>query len=187
LKAAGEVITLPVVVLISLLAQPRLCAVMARDNLSPEIFGRTDHRGNLFWSTILSGIPMTILATVVPFSYLDDCISVGILISFNMTNSSLIIMKCESSYNGPPLSYALLFYHLLAFGTGLTSHVTSPSWIPIGFVALTIGFAVYLSRACLSNGSFGQLRRHDSNVELVESSTATFQAPSMPLLEISMN
>jgi amino acid transporter len=190
LTAAGEVITLPVVVLISLLAQPRLCAAMARDNLLPEIFGRTDDRGNLFWSTILSGIPMTIVATVVPFSYLDDCISVGILIAFNMTNSSLILMRCESSHNGLPLSYALLFYHLLAFATGLASHVTSTRWIPLGFVAFNVGFAVYLSRACPSNGSFGQLRRHDSNAELVESSTAIFQTPCMPLLPllgISMN
>jgi amino acid transporter len=95
LTAAGEVVTLPVVVLISLLAQPRLFAAMAKDGLLPAIFARHDARGNLFWSSILCGIPMTLLATFVPFSWMDDAISVGILFAFNMTNTALILMKCN--------------------------------------------------------------------------------------------
>jgi APA family basic amino acid/polyamine antiporter len=99
LTAAGEVVTLPVVVLISLLAQPRLFAAMARDGLLPEIFARTTLSGNLFWSSILCGVPMSLLAAFVPFSSLDDAISVGILVAFNMTNTSLILMKCSSNNN----------------------------------------------------------------------------------------
>eukprot|EP00537_Pseudo-nitzschia_pungens_P004964 CAMPEP_0172363036 /NCGR_PEP_ID=MMETSP1060-20121228/6503_1 /TAXON_ID=37318 /ORGANISM="Pseudo-nitzschia pungens, Strain cf. cingulata" /LENGTH=732 /DNA_ID=CAMNT_0013085685 /DNA_START=403 /DNA_END=2601 /DNA_ORIENTATION=+ len=95
LTALGEVATLPVVVLISLLAQPRLCAAMARDGLLPEIFCRQSPKdGNLFWSNILCGIPMTLLATFVPFSWMDDAISVGILFAFNMTNTALVVMRC---------------------------------------------------------------------------------------------
>ena len=101
LTAFGEVFTLPVVVLISLLAQPRLCAAMAKDGLLPAIFAlQTEKDGNLFWSNILCGIPMTLLATFVPFSWMDDAISVGILFAFNMTNTALIIMRCGSSSNG---------------------------------------------------------------------------------------
>ncbi len=97
LTAFGEVFTLPVVVLISLLAQPRLCAAMAKDGLLPSIFAlQTETDGNLFWSNILCGIPMTLLATFVPFSWMDDAISVGILFAFNMTNTALIIMRCSS-------------------------------------------------------------------------------------------
>lgn len=99
LTAAGELATLPVVVLISLLAQPRLFAAMAEDGLLPAIFARVDNTGNLFWSNILCGIPMTVLATFVPFSWMDDAISVGILFAFNMTNTALILMKCSSSTN----------------------------------------------------------------------------------------
>ena len=72
LTAAGEVITLPVVVLISLMAQPRLFAALAKDHLLPKVFAGTDAKGNLVWGSILSGIPMTLLATFVPFSYLDE-------------------------------------------------------------------------------------------------------------------
>lgn len=98
LTAFGEVFTLPVVVLISLLAQPRLCAAMAKDGLLPAIFALQNEKdGNLFWSNILCGIPMTLLATFVPFSWMDDAISVGILFAFNMTNTALIIMRCSSN------------------------------------------------------------------------------------------
>jgi hypothetical protein len=95
LTAAGEVLTLPVVVLISLLAQPRLCAAMAKDGLLPAIFAKQNEKGTLFWSSILCGLPMTLLATFVPFSWMDDAISVGILFAFNMTNTALILMKCN--------------------------------------------------------------------------------------------
>jgi amino acid transporter len=97
LTAAGEVFTLPVVVLISLLAQPRLFAAMAKDGLLPAIFAKQNIDGNYVWGNILCGIPMTLLATFVPFSWLDDAISVGILFAFNMTNTALILMKCSSS------------------------------------------------------------------------------------------
>jgi amino acid transporter len=95
LTAAGEVLTLPVVVLISLLAQPRLFAAVAKDGLMPAIFARQDDGGNLFWGSILCGVPMTLLATFVPFSWMDDAISVGILFAFNMTNTALILMRCN--------------------------------------------------------------------------------------------
>jgi APA family basic amino acid/polyamine antiporter len=46
--AVGEVLTLPVVVLVCLLAQPRLLLAMADDGLLPDVFGRVDPlTGNL--------------------------------------------------------------------------------------------------------------------------------------------
>eukprot|EP00546_Thalassionema_frauenfeldii_P011805 CAMPEP_0178906506 /NCGR_PEP_ID=MMETSP0786-20121207/6867_1 /TAXON_ID=186022 /ORGANISM="Thalassionema frauenfeldii, Strain CCMP 1798" /LENGTH=409 /DNA_ID=CAMNT_0020578229 /DNA_START=101 /DNA_END=1327 /DNA_ORIENTATION=+ len=66
LAAGGEIITLPVVVLISLLAQPRLFVAMARDGLLPKLFLE------LKAGTWVSGIGMTLLAGFVPFQQLDD-------------------------------------------------------------------------------------------------------------------
>ena len=107
--------TLPVVVLISLLAQPRLFAAMANDGLLPKIFAQQDPRdGNLFYSNLLCGIPMTVLATFVPFSWMDDAISVGILFAFNITNTALILMKCSSSSS---TSRSSRYYDALPTGT----------------------------------------------------------------------
>ena len=52
---AGEILTLPVVVFISFLAQPRLSFAMARDGLLPSIMGTLDSDGNIFHGTIITG------------------------------------------------------------------------------------------------------------------------------------
>ena len=72
LTAVGEVLTLPVVVLISLMAQPRLTLSMAVDGLLPRIFSSVDSAGNSQGGTLVSGVAMTLIATFVPFTYLDD-------------------------------------------------------------------------------------------------------------------
>ena len=128
LTAIGELVTLPVVVWISLLAQPRLTQAMAMDGLLPALFGaqstntsnkktdgnnsnHNDHDDDndsasttattsivgheLFYGTLICGSIMTLTATFVPFTYLDDLISSGILVAFNMTNSCVILMKCQ--------------------------------------------------------------------------------------------
>ncbi|OQS01453.1 Amino Acid-Polyamine-Organocation (APC) Family [Achlya hypogyna] len=101
----GEVGTMPVVVLISFLAQPRLLYAMAVDGLLPEIFGRVDKHGNLFWCTVISGIIFTVIAIVVPFDYLWNIVSFGILVSFNMTNSALILARTRDA--SPTIAYKL--------------------------------------------------------------------------------
>jgi amino acid transporter len=55
---------------------------MAQDGLLPPIFSKVDEFGNLKWGTFLAGACMVFTATFVPFGYLDDLISVGILVAF---------------------------------------------------------------------------------------------------------
>jgi len=117
IAAAGEVITLPVVVVITLMAQPRLFLALARDGLMPNLFARVDERGNLFWGALVSGVVMTTVATFVPFNYLDDLISSGILVAFCMTDSCLILMRHESPVHRPNLlSRSLISYNILCIG-----------------------------------------------------------------------
>lgn len=85
LSAAGEVVTLPVVVLISVTLQPRLQYALAMDGLLPPMFCEVDQNGNLRKGTIVAGSLMTLIATFVPFEYLDDFVSAGILVAFMVT------------------------------------------------------------------------------------------------------
>ena len=133
-------------------------------------------------------MPMTILATFVPFSFLDDAISVAILIAFNMTNSSLIIMKCESPRRiccPRSLSKSLVLYHLLALVAGVVSHVKF-KWIPLLFLFVTIGYAVYLHYQYPPTSSFGDssLHRHDSKIEWESLGNDVFQTPLVPILPL---
>lgn len=60
--AIGEIVTLPLVVLISFLAQPRLQYALAEDGLLPKIFSETDGHGNLRKGIMISGVLCTLVA-----------------------------------------------------------------------------------------------------------------------------
>ncbi|GAB9468391.1 Amino acid-polyamine-organocation [Globisporangium polare] len=94
---AGETITMPVVVLIAFLAQPRLNYALACDGLMPAIFAKVDGYGNLFVNTMITGTFFTIVAFVVPFITLWDIVNFGILLSFVLTNASLLMIRTKEA------------------------------------------------------------------------------------------
>ncbi|GMF20693.1 unnamed protein product [Phytophthora lilii] len=95
--ASGEVLTMPITSFIGFLAQPRVQYAMAKDGLLPAAFAEVDSKGNLFRGTLLCGIAVTALAVFVPFHVLWNFISLGILVAFNLTNSSLLFVRASSS------------------------------------------------------------------------------------------
>jgi len=95
--ALGELVVLPVVVLVSFLAQPRIQYAMAVDGLVPALFGVVDGRGNLAQSILYSGAVCVVLALLVPFDALADVISAGVLLCFNLTNASLLVIRLQDA------------------------------------------------------------------------------------------
>ena len=98
----GEIITLPVVVLVSFLAQPKLFYALACDGLLPSYFNEFDNHGNITKGVLISGIMCVIISVIIPFIYLNDIISAGVLISFNLTNTSLLLIRyryCNQSFH----------------------------------------------------------------------------------------
>lgn len=179
LTAAGEVITLPVVVLISLMAQPRLQHALAKDGLLPSVFGAVDATGNLRAGTMLSGGAMTLIATFVPFGMLDDLISAGILLAFSMTNASLILLRLESPPVHPNLLFKLLLlYNGLCFLTSMVlSHLQSIS-IAVVFGMMTLLTAIYLWCVCPKSITFGgSIHRSQPDTDMT-----FFKSPLFPFL-----
>ncbi|RHY58529.1 hypothetical protein DYB38_008784 [Aphanomyces astaci] len=84
----GEVLTMPVGILIGFLAQPRV-----QDGLLPPLFGRLDASGNPRVGTFVAGVVLITFATFVEFQVLWNFISLGILLAFNMTNLSLLVVR----------------------------------------------------------------------------------------------
>ena len=106
-----------------------------------------------------AGALMTIFATFVPFSYLDDFVSAGILIAFTVTNCSLVIMRRESPEGKPNLLQKLLaWFNLFSFSTSLAfTHLPSPLGITLGLLlgSLSVFIATKISRVCPPTRSFG--------------------------------
>ncbi|KAJ0400861.1 hypothetical protein P43SY_000131 [Pythium insidiosum] len=98
--ATGEVVTMPITTLIGFLAQPRVQYAMARDGLLPAVFAQVDDTGNLFRGTLLCGIAVILIATFVPFQILWNFISLGILVAFNLTNASLLLVRAARLRDG---------------------------------------------------------------------------------------
>ena len=198
LTAAGEILTLPVVVLISLMAQPRLTLSMAVDGLLPRIFGTVDASGNLRGGTLVSGVCMTIISTFVPFTYLDDLISAGILFAFCMTNSCLVLLRCQSPlHQSYLLEVLLVVYNALCF---LTAMLWSHTWtyLPLQRVwavlstLATMFCLVYLAVQCPKTTHFGgsilsegeytserHITHHHHNHRTDPSTTATTNTTAM--------
>lgn len=119
ITAIGELAVLPLCVLVTIMAQPRLTYTMAMDGILPTLFAELDEKNNLFKGTIVSGIVMIIIATIVPFMHLDDIISSGILIAFTLTNTSVILVRCASPKDKPyTLERLLIAFHLLSIISG---------------------------------------------------------------------
>eukprot|EP00566_Odontella_aurita_P005858 CAMPEP_0113596604 /NCGR_PEP_ID=MMETSP0015_2-20120614/40445_1 /TAXON_ID=2838 /ORGANISM="Odontella" /LENGTH=580 /DNA_ID=CAMNT_0000504171 /DNA_START=298 /DNA_END=2040 /DNA_ORIENTATION=+ /assembly_acc=CAM_ASM_000160 len=120
ISAWGELFTLPLVVLVTIMAQPRLQYAMSIDGLLPPIFAQIDETGNLWFGTLISGILMVLIATFVPFVYLDDLISAGILVAFSMTDTSVVLLRHDNPDDNPNLLEKLLgLFHTVSFVTSL--------------------------------------------------------------------
>ena len=90
----GELILLPLVVLLSILPQPEVSAAMSVDRLIPSIFRKQSSDGTFMWGLALTGlVALTALALACPFSILWNVISLGVLLSFNLSNASLINIR----------------------------------------------------------------------------------------------
>ncbi|DBA01499.1 TPA: hypothetical protein N0F65_004849 [Lagenidium giganteum] len=177
---AGECLTMPVVVLISFLAQPRLNYAMACDGLMPQIFAKVDDKGNLFINTLITGIFFTIMAFVIPFITLWDIVSFGILLSFVMSNSALMMVRFRKG--SPSLAPKLIG---LIVASGLISTFffqlgymnDGRNWclvMAIIFLVVMVGTTTYLATKC------PQEANDPSNF------TAPF-VPFLPMLSILMD
>lgn len=204
LTAFGEVATLPVVVLISLLAQPRLTYAMAKDGILPRtIFASTENHGEsaLFTGTLVSGVAMTVVAAFVPFTYLDDLISCGILVAFSMTNSALIQFRCTSKTTGgtiKDLPRNLVIYHALCFLTALSWNHDDGSlaWSLASLFLTTCWFfsVIYLCQKSPSHSGFSGMEHSPENINddggQGQDQVSYFETPFVPLLPclgIAMN
>ena len=119
--SVGELLCLPVVALVSFMAQPRLQYAMATDGLMPKLFAEIDGKGNLTKGIWVGGLICTGIALFVPFTYLDDMISAGVLFSFSLSNTALVLIRrgqvesCDFvTHIWHPCSRYLLFFHVVA-------------------------------------------------------------------------
>ena len=206
MASLGELIFLPLVVLVALMAQPRLTFALACDGLIPPWFGQLDNTtsGNMWNGTLFAGSLMTIIASFVRLQYLNDFISAGVLVAFSMTNSSLVLLRYESPDSSPGLLETLLFgYNMICFLLSLLlTHTpwctSSPSPIGMFITGLSCSSAlvtcILIQLWCPAASYFGGKSRRATTqhmtVGVVSVKDEYFRTPFVPFLPclgIAMN
>jgi len=137
----GQILfVLPAVVLVSYLPQSRMQYSMALSGMLPPIFKKVNSKGTIFWGTLITGVFMTIIAAVVPFKNLNDLISGGILLSFILTNTSLVNIRSDQKATWHQAVYVLLMgiatCALNKIGDQATSFGIGLSCLGLGLVVL---------------------------------------------------
>lgn len=90
----AAVIGLGSVVLVVMLAQPRVLMAMGRDGLVPPAFARVHARFHTpYWGTLICALSVAVLAGLFPLSILVQLVSVGTLLVFIAVALSVIVLR----------------------------------------------------------------------------------------------
>jgi APA family basic amino acid/polyamine antiporter len=90
----GALIGLSSVILVMVIAQPRIFMIMARDGLLPPVFAKIHpkyHTPHI--NTVITGVGIAALAAVFPLDVLGDLVSMGTLIAFVAVCAGVLILR----------------------------------------------------------------------------------------------
>ncbi|HYE52691.1 MAG TPA: amino acid permease [Azospirillaceae bacterium] len=144
LVALGAVAGLTSVILVLLLAQPRVFLAMSRHGILPGVFGRvhpkyrTPHVG-----TYVTGLSAMVLAGLFPIGLLGEMVSIGTLLAFLCVSLSVVVMRRKAPdlprpFRTPlvpfvPLLSAAVCLYLMA-GLPLDTWWRLVIWVAVGLV-----------------------------------------------------
>jgi basic amino acid/polyamine antiporter, APA family len=134
------------VILVNLLAQPRIFYSMSRDGLLPPVFSRIHPRfGTPHVTTTVTGVIVAIAAGIFPLGVLSQLVSMGTLLAFGLVCIGVLILRKTDPHRvrpfktpgAPyvPIAGALVCAYLM---TGLPR----ATWERL-VIWLAIGFAIY--------------------------------------------
>jgi basic amino acid/polyamine antiporter, APA family len=144
LISAAAIIGITSVVLVTMLSQARILLAMARDGLLPPgFFGAVHHKFRTPWkSTILTGVCVALLSSLLPLRILADLVNIGTLLAFVIVCAAVLIMRrtnpnAKRPFRAPlvPLTpiLGILTCVLLMFSLPAENWMRLAVWLLIGF------------------------------------------------------
>ncbi len=92
--AAGAVISIFSVTLVTLYGQTRILFAMGRDRMLPDKFAEVDSRTlTPRFNTIVVGVVVALIAGFVPSDYLWDTVSIGTLVAFSVVAIGVMVLR----------------------------------------------------------------------------------------------
>lgn len=82
------------VILVMLMAQPRIFYSMSRDGLMPKMFGKVHPKYHTpYIGTVIVGVIAAVLAGLLPVGFLGDIVSMGTLLAFATVSAGVLILR----------------------------------------------------------------------------------------------
>ncbi|MXV32815.1 amino acid permease [Xanthomonas sp. LMG 8989] len=90
----GAIAGLSSVVLVMLMAQPRIFYTMSRDGLLPKLFGKVHRRFHTpYVGTVVVGVLAALLAGLIPLDVLGELVSMGTLLAFATVCVGVMVLR----------------------------------------------------------------------------------------------
>jgi APA family basic amino acid/polyamine antiporter len=144
----GAVAGLSSVVLVLLMAQPRILFSMARDGLLPGAAAKVHPRYKTpYVSTVLTGILAALVAGLFPIGVLGELVSIGTLLAFVLVCLGVLVLRyVEPNAHRPFRAPWVRFISLLGAASALAQMVALPldTWLRLG-AWMALGLVVYFS------------------------------------------
>ncbi|HTD74401.1 MAG TPA: amino acid permease [Steroidobacteraceae bacterium] len=144
----AAVIGLGSVVLVVMLAQPRVLMAMGKDGLVPPAFSRVHARFRTpYWGTVICGLSVATLAGLFPISILVQLVSVGTLIVFVAVALSVIVLRRIDPDR--PRPFRTPFVPLVPIAgilvcAGLLVGIPQRTWA-VYLIWLALGLSIYIT------------------------------------------
>ena len=164
LIAVGAVAGMTSVLLVMMLSQPRVLLAMARDGLLPAGFFAAIHpRFQTPWkSTILTGIVVGTMGSLLPIDILSELVNIGTLLAFAIVCTAVLVMRKTNPDAERPFRAPLVpLVPILGIVFCLTLMLSLPSvnWLRLA-VWLGIGLVIYFAYG-RHHSRLGQQLRHE--------------------------
>ncbi len=142
----GAIAGLTSVILVLLMGQPRIFFSMAHDGLLPTFFSKVHPRfGTPANTTIVTGLAVAILASLLPVRILGELVSIGTLAAFIVVCAGVLVLRYKRPNIPRPLRTPLApFVPVLGVASCLFLALSLPweAWLRlIGW--LVLGFVIY--------------------------------------------